>query len=116
MMVPERQREFLQNKLEADTEENHFETPEYLYDIGREANTEFQPKVGPVVIRLDNELPSCFRIIARCSIVIRSATSPRFCPCMVHSLAVSHLSPKLASPTCPDALFYLCMHAFAASK
>lgn len=44
MMVPERQREFLQNKLEADTEENHFETPEYLYDIGREANTEFQPK------------------------------------------------------------------------
>merc|ERR1719446_1662874 len=44
LMVPERNREFLANKLEADTEINHFETPEYLYDIGREANTEFQPK------------------------------------------------------------------------
>merc|ERR1712188_236981 len=37
-------RPFLENKLEADCEENHFETPEFLYDIGREANTEFQPK------------------------------------------------------------------------
>lgn len=44
LMVPEHQREFLQNKLEADCEDNHFQTPEYLYDIGREANTEFQPK------------------------------------------------------------------------
>lgn len=44
LMVPEHQREFLQNKLEADCEENHYPTPEYLYDIGREANTEFQPK------------------------------------------------------------------------
>ena len=44
MMVPEHNREFLSNKLEADCEANHFPTPEYLYDIGREANTEFQPK------------------------------------------------------------------------
>lgn len=44
LMVPEHNREFLANKLEGDTELNHFETPEYLYDIGREANTEFQPK------------------------------------------------------------------------
>jgi len=44
MLVPERNREFLQNKLEADCEKNHYETPEYLYDVGREANTEFQPK------------------------------------------------------------------------
>merc|ERR1712178_423319 len=44
MLVPEHNREFLSNKLEADSEENQYETPEYLYDIGREANTEFQPK------------------------------------------------------------------------
>lgn len=44
MMVPEWNRKFLENKLEADVEENHFTTPEFLYDIGREANTEFQPK------------------------------------------------------------------------
>jgi len=44
LLVPERNRDFLQNKLEADCEEDHFVTPEFLYDIGREANTEFQPK------------------------------------------------------------------------
>jgi len=44
MLVPENNREFLSNKLEADCEENHYVTPEYLYDVGREANTEFQPK------------------------------------------------------------------------
>ena len=46
MLVPENNREFLSNKLEADCEENHYVTPEYLYDVGREANTEFQPKVS----------------------------------------------------------------------
>lgn len=44
MLVPERNREFLSNKLEADNEEEHYATPNFLYDIGREANTEFQPK------------------------------------------------------------------------
>lgn len=44
LLVPEHNREFLQNKLEADCEDNYYETPNYLYDIGREANTEFQPK------------------------------------------------------------------------
>jgi hypothetical protein len=43
-LVPEKYREFLSNKLEADNTEHHFETPNFLYDIGREANTEFQPK------------------------------------------------------------------------
>merc|ERR1711988_1711438 len=44
MLVPERNREFLSNKLEADNDEDHYATPNFLYDIGREANTEFQPK------------------------------------------------------------------------
>lgn len=43
-LVPERNREFLANKLEADNEENLFAVPDTLYDIGRTANTEFQPK------------------------------------------------------------------------
>merc|ERR1711990_497540 len=43
-LVPERNREFLSNKLEADNDEEHYATPSFLYDIGREANTEFQPK------------------------------------------------------------------------
>merc|ERR1711924_301750 len=37
MGVPEHNREFLSNKLEADTDLKQ-------YEIGREANTEFQPK------------------------------------------------------------------------
>lgn len=44
MLVPEHNREFLSNKLEADTDLKQYETPEHLYEIGREANTEFQPK------------------------------------------------------------------------
>lgn len=43
-LVPEKYRDFLSNKLEADNDEVHYETPNHLYDIGREANTEFQPK------------------------------------------------------------------------
>jgi len=44
MLVPEHNREYLSNKLEADGGTEQYATPEYLYDIGREANTEFEPK------------------------------------------------------------------------
>ena len=43
-LVPEHNRTFLSNKLEADAEGHVFDTPEYLYDIGRESVTQFQPK------------------------------------------------------------------------
>lgn len=44
ILVPEHNREFLSNKLEADNDQKLFTVPDNLYDIGREATTEFQPK------------------------------------------------------------------------
>jgi len=44
MLVPEHDRKFLANKLEADNDQKLFTVPDTLYDIGREATTEFQPK------------------------------------------------------------------------